>query len=173
MVCRNQVIFGSTRSTLALLKTTIIAALLVHCAPHANSGEDRSHENERLLLAENIEHLLIANGVCESVKTCRERQLLFVSPAKNGVAISTYGIDDPFVLKKILEESATLFYASKQISIEIEYFSFTKSDELKSFFKAGKPFINIKMERPTQQIDRLMNIRNHPAQVRLAKEEIR
>lgn len=149
MVCRNQVIFGSTRSTLALLKTAIIAAILVHCAPHANSGEDRSHENERLLLAEKIEHLLISSGACESVKTCRERQLLFVSPAKNGMAISTYGIDDPFILRKILEESATLFYTSRQISIEIEHFAFTKSDELKSFFKSGKPFINVKMERPT------------------------
>ncbi|MCP5319287.1 MAG: hypothetical protein H7A12_00390 [Pseudomonadales bacterium] len=156
-----------------LLRIAIIPAFLAYGAPHANSGEDRSHENERLLLAEKIEHLLIASGACESAKTCRERQLVFVSPATNGVAISTYGIDDPFILRKILEESAIFFYTYKQISIEIEHFAFTKSDDLKSFFKAGKPLINIKMERPTQQIDRLMNMRNHPAQVRLAKGEIR
>ncbi len=132
-----------------LLKIALVAVFLPHGIPNANSGEDRSHENERLFLAKNIEHLLIVSGTCESVKNCRERQLLFVSPSKNGVAIATYGIDDSLILRKILEESATIFYASKHISIEIEHFAFTKHDELKSLFKAGKPFINVKMERPT------------------------
>ena len=127
---------------------TILAFILIgQHIQMANSGEDRSYEKERLLLAERIEKILIAGGACRSIKDCRERKLLFVSPAKKGLAISTYGVSDVDVLHQIAGEAAKVFYTTGKISIEVEHFLFTKEDELKSFFKLGKPFVTIKLER--------------------------
>lgn len=127
---------------------TVLAFILIgQHIQMANSGEDRSYEKERLLLAERIEKILITSRVCQSIKECRERKLLFVSPAKKGLAISTYGVNDVDVLHQIAEEAVKVFYATGKISIEVEHFLFTKEDELKLFFNRGKPFVTIKLER--------------------------
>lgn len=130
------------------ISTTILTFfLMIQPITMANSGEDRSYEKERLLLVERIEKILINGGACQSIKDCRERKLLFVSPAKKGLAISTYGVSDTKVLSQISEEAIKVFYATNKISIEVEHFLFTKEDELRSFFKPGKPFVVIKLER--------------------------
>lgn len=127
--------------------TFLTLFLMGHNIKMANSGEDRSYETERLLLAEQIEQLLITRGVCQSLKDCRERKLFFVSPARKGLAIATYGVSDVDVLRQIDEDAIKLFYRTKTLSIEIEHFLFTKEEALKSFFKHGKPFVTIKLER--------------------------
>ncbi|KXK37408.1 MULTISPECIES: hypothetical protein [Nitrosomonas] len=127
---------------------TIFAFLLmIQYIPMANSGENRAYEKERLLLAERIEKVLTTGGACSSLKDCRERKLLFVSPAKKGLAISTYSVNDNNILRQISEEVIKVFYATDKMSIEVEHFLFTKEDELRSFFKQGKPFVTIKLER--------------------------
>lgn len=128
--------------------TILTFLLMIQHIPMANSGEDRSHEKERLLLAERIEKILIAGGACQSIKDCGERQLLFVSPAKKGLAIATYGVSDTDILRRISEEAIKVFYATDKMSIEVEHFTYTKEDDLRSlFFKPGKPFVTIKLER--------------------------
>ncbi len=130
-----------------VLVTILPILLITQHTQMALSGEDRSYENERLHLSERIIKILIDSGTCGSIKDCRERQLYFISPAKNGLGISTYSVTDVYVLRQISEAAISVFYANRKISIEIEHFSFSKEDELRSFFKRGKPFVRIKLER--------------------------
>lgn len=113
----------------------------------ANSGEDRSYEKERLSMIQKIENILIAGGICSTGNECSVKKIFFVSPATNGIAIATYGVNDKQVLRQILEVSALEFYSHNKMQIKIEHFSFSKDEELNSFFRFGKPFVSINMER--------------------------
>jgi hypothetical protein len=127
--------------------TILFFVLMVREMSMAMAAENTAYEEQRLFMLERIEAILIDKNVCNSLRDCRERQFVFVSPGKKGIAIATYGITNKEVLLKICEEASRLFYLNDFLSVEIEHFAFTKEAELRTFFKVGKAFATIRLER--------------------------
>ena len=112
----------------------------------ACAGENRGHESSRLKLAAEIEYILLADGVCKSKTDCQERKLYFVSPARNGISVKTYSINNLSSIKKITQKSMDFFYA-EDMNIYIECFSVTKDNDLTSLFLSAKPFLSIDFKK--------------------------
>jgi hypothetical protein len=125
----------------------VVLLLAIYLNSLAVAGENRMHEESRLRLASEIESVLIEEGACKSKRECQEKQLLFVSPAKNGISVKTYSISNPGLLMKITDKCMKVFYFGNNISIYIENFSISKSEELKRLFKSESPFNSIEFKR--------------------------
>ena len=117
----------------------------------ANAGvEDRSFELQRIELADRAEKILVSRGICRSKSECRFQQHLFVSPAKAGISIQIFAVNDRLVIAQIVRECADQFFQlGSRANIYVDVYEVTKQTQLaEPFWKAGKASTTIKFVRP-------------------------
>ncbi|WP_126462790.1 hypothetical protein [Sulfuritortus calidifontis] len=134
----------STPGTLIIVVSLIIVTIGISEA----GFEDRTFENQRLDLARKSENILIENGVCSSIKDCRNKKLIFISPAKSGINVKTYSISSKAALQQLTSQCAKAFLdANGAINITIEMFSISKDEELKRhFWQASHPSMTVEFK---------------------------
>jgi hypothetical protein len=111
----------------------ISALLFIHACCIA--GEDRSLEAYRLRLISQIIGALISDHVCRDEAECVRRQVVFVSPMSNGLAVEIYGVTSNStmanVVSTVVREAAALPSSSE---IGAKFIASTKEQSL------GLPF---------------------------------
>jgi len=113
--------------------------MFVSCA--ASAGENRLFESQRLDAVSEIENILIKHQLCLEKKECQKKQLLFVSPAKNGLSIKLYSVTSKNALLDISKIAANLFYVSGVPNVSVDVFSVSKMDELSLSFFSKNPLV--------------------------------
>lgn len=129
------------------LGTNILLILFLSAVMSVSAGENRRFERQRLSMAVKIENSLILKELCISKKDCQQKKLFFVSPGPRGLGVKTYAINSPSVLSTIVEIAAAEFYEGGVDRIEIENFSYSKEEDLRSFLKQGPAFSTVILER--------------------------
>jgi hypothetical protein len=112
------------------------------------AGEGRDFEDVRLDFAKNGEKILIKNGECKSIVECRKKQLMFVSPANNGISIQLWGGVGDKTVEEFSREALELFLKNEGMNVELKIFSLERlSAAGKPFWVAVKPKILIDFKR--------------------------
>ena len=135
---KNHVIHNTARAAF------IICSILISL--NINAGENTEHNSSRLKLADEIDSILVDAGLCETKNLCSNKQLFFVSPARNGLGVITYSIKNPDILSKITQKCMEVFY-SKNIEIIIENYAISKQEELKKWISTEVPFNEIEFKK--------------------------
>jgi hypothetical protein len=115
-----------------LVRRLLLIAMLTTSSAVTRAGEDRRFEEQRLQVAERVSSVLAEERVCASRADCRKRNLFFVSPATNGIAIELRTISDPSVIQKLLGESARAYVASGgHMRVTVEFYAEDKMKAVK------------------------------------------
>jgi hypothetical protein len=92
-------------------------------------------EPHRLRIQEKIIDTLIVNRVCNNAGDCSRRQVVFISPARKGLAVTVYGITNHEMMAAltatVVKEAAAL---APDLQIEAKFLVASKQESLERSF---------------------------------------
>ncbi|MEQ1685511.1 MAG: hypothetical protein ABL916_17850 [Burkholderiaceae bacterium] len=99
------------------------------------AGEDRSLEPERLSMASKLVDASVSMHICENQGDCNRRQVIFVSPANNGLSVSVYGVTNyssiATLVSVVIREAESLPTTSE---VEVAFMAISKEESVGRFF---------------------------------------
>lgn len=120
---------------LRTLISILIRGLLPILYTHSIAGENRSFEQERLQLIRDFHSYLISTKACKDLKDCQQKQLLFVSPAQDGISIQIWNHPTSDPTEAEIKTALSTFNLNKKIkTISIDFFKVSKQQSLKEPF---------------------------------------
>ena len=114
--------------TLPILTASVIAI----------AGEDSTYKSDREALCHEIKEILIDKQFCTDANDCSRRDILFCSPAINGIGIQLWGISDYEVIGPALI-AASQSYSNRTGKMRV-YFDVYKTTKAESLSKPFWPF---------------------------------
>jgi hypothetical protein len=133
--------YAVRKALYSLILLTLGLALCMRVA----AGEDRSLEDERLLIAATLRSFLKSELGCTPGSRCDPTHNLFVSPSRLGLAISVFGVDSHLAAAKIGNLAIELaVQLPKSSRLDLKVFVATKAEDLaRSVLRHQDVFVEI------------------------------
>ncbi len=126
-----------------VLMAFAVVWLPLHCT------EDRRFEDSRLHIANEIDAILVAHGLCSDIPHCSAERIFNASPYSGGFSIQVWGHVGPNVLQEILDRCTAEFIRNPAIEAVVLYqYGVTKNQSLEMRFWERAPLVlSMKLNR--------------------------